>query len=390
MTPAMNRAIGAMLTAHPMFRVNFVEVGVEDNSVYATMLANKLMARDTDFDLFVISQPNMSVVDKGFFRDLSDFEGIAANFDQMLPGIKELFSANGQIFGAPIEIPVSGLSYDPKKLEVYGLAKPTAGWTLDDYLQTLTGANDAFANTLESIGEVGFFILDGGLVDSFLWGADVTLSDMVQLYEKLYTIWQAGGMELSTDILIPGVFTNERLTYFMDESDYYEIALPAISRERAMIPLFDADARYSVMITALSINLDSPNQALAAEFLELLTSKETEDALLADSIWRYNNRHLWAGALPYHTEEEMATPAYKLAAESVANHSYLYEREAMAAEPGYQLYKEALSRSIADRSCHWELNIFARESFEAVTRGELTPQAAAEAVYKRLLMVRDE
>jgi len=388
MTPAMNRAIGGMLAKHPMFRVNFVETN--EYNVYRQMLASRLMARDVDFDLFVIEQANMPVVEKRFFRNLADFEGIAANFDQMLPGIKELFSADGQIFGAPIAMPVGGLSYDTATLEAYGLAAPTAGWTSDDYLQMLTGANDAFANTSESIGAVSFFDFYIGVADSFYWGEDVTLSDMVRLYETTLAIWQAGGIELSTDIDIQGVFADERPTMFMTEFDYWNIAPTPVTREKAMNPLFDADARYSVMITALAINLDSPKQDLAAEFLELLTSKETEDALLADSIWRYDNRHLSVGSVPYATKEEMASPAYKLAAEKSANYSYLYEREAMMAEPGYQLYKEALYRSIADRCYHWELNVFARESFEAVTRGETTPQAAAEAVYKRMLLMRDE
>ncbi|MBQ8187028.1 MAG: hypothetical protein IJ037_09200 [Clostridia bacterium] len=78
------------------YPVKISETYLSDNTdEYNNTMAKKLMAGDTDFDIFEISSAMLIEMGAGYCAELTDYPLLAFYYDQMLPGMKELCSLDG-------------------------------------------------------------------------------------------------------------------------------------------------------------------------------------------------------------------------------------------------------------------------------------------------------
>jgi len=361
------KTYAAFLEENPLFRLEYVEALDWDS--YQTNTIKKLMANDTDFDLFTINENMPNVIEKGYYEDLMPYVGVARNFDNMLPGLRALFSHNGKIIGVPVSLRLDGYTYTPASLATYNIKNPEPMLTIQDYRRLFDEASMPFA-----IGSITFLDMYANLASAFAEGRDIKQSDVTTFYEDMLAIHKAGGLAgITGDMqgLFQSVFLNE-----------YSGTLPHVS-----VPAYKENTGVAVAYTALVINPNSKNKELAAAYLAMLTSPDMENAFLdeyiplLDSI--YGHSH----------EGEEPDEAHKAAdlryMEEQAGYLYLYEREAMRDNEAYQLYTSVLAQSVR-RYANSSLYMFARETFERLTRDEVTADKAGELVYKKMLLMRDE
>jgi len=367
-----SKAYAAFLEEHPLLRLEYIEI--TDYQAYESGLAKKLMANDTDFDLFVLDANMSSVLDKSYFTDLSVYENIADNFNKMLPGYRELFSVNNAIYGVPIFFDADAYVYNSERLDFYGIEQPTLVPTLSEYLGIFSNAKEQFQTDGVSAGHLLFHRFFGSLVASFFAGNDVQLSDISGFLESMLAVNNAGGMA-SPNTYGNGLFQESMLCNYT-------------RTDRLMMsPVYKENAKLAVSVISLCVNVNSKNKELAAEYLAMLTSPEIETAFLDEYIPMldvlYSHSHDEIEIDEAHIKTDL------LAAEEIAQYQYLYERDTMQENENYQIYKEVISNA-SRRYYNGDIYVFAMQAFERLANNEISLEKAAENVYSKMLMVRDE
>ena len=76
---------------------------IEDTDEYQFAMAKKLLAGDTDFDIFYVSTEMADLMKGQYYEDLSQYPLLNGYYDRMVPGVKELCT----IDGVPALVPVN-------------------------------------------------------------------------------------------------------------------------------------------------------------------------------------------------------------------------------------------------------------------------------------------
>ena len=364
---------GMMGDLHPNLTVDYVRHGGMDE--YYDTLIRKLMAKDTDFDLFVIDPGMYEVIAKSMFEDLSQHAGIAQNVAAMVPGMQNLLSQDGKIIGAPLRINIPYITYSNLPLARYGIQPPTEPvMTLDGYKALFSGVTDSFQWEHPTVAVNPRYLFEQYIAGFLTGEKEVTEAGVAALMGELKDMLDAG--MLTEDFSWEGLFAVKE-SFYMD----YKTA-------RALLPLLDADSRTVVGVDLLCVNPYAANKELALEFLELMTSPDTEALVRENTIasgyeglqFQWSN----AGVPPEPLTEEMK---YTFMAESYS--TFLFENPYLADNEWFALYKDVISNSIRAAESNAIQQSF-QASFGVFAEGRVTVEAAAENVYKRMLMVRDE
>ncbi len=92
----------------PVQIVQYGNIGEEyDTEIYENKIKTKLLAEDSDFDIYLMDDPHDdnfldSLLKKGAYVPLEEFEGVSNNFDNMYDGVRDMMSYEGHIFGIPL------------------------------------------------------------------------------------------------------------------------------------------------------------------------------------------------------------------------------------------------------------------------------------------------
>ena len=367
-----SRAYAAFLEKHPMFRLEFIEVN--DLQAYNTGLASKLMANDSEFDLFVLDSNMSSILDKGHYTDLSIYTDIIDNINKMLPGYKELLSIDNAVYGVPIRISINTYAYSSETLDYYDIKQPKLIPTMSEYLDMFANANEQMQLDNVTAGQITLHQFFSSLSASFFTEKDVQLSDVAFLYETVLAMYEVGAI-VTADTYGEGIFHG---TYI---NDY------ARANQIMMSPVYKEGAKLAGNVTTLCLNPSSKNKELAAAYLANLISPEIETAYLDEYIPMLALLHSHS-----HVEielDESHIQADLLEAEEGASFPYLFEREVMKDNINYQMYKEVF-QNMTRRYFNGDINAFAMQTFEKLINNEISLEKAAENVYNKMLMVRDE
>jgi len=383
---ALAKAYAAFTKENPLFHLEFVEVS--DVELYYANIAKKLMANDADFDLFEVDGNMSDIIGKSYYVDLSAYEPIVRNYEQMLPGIKSLFTSDGQLFGIPAWfIMINSYTYDSTVFAHYGIKQPTTFMTAKEYLSLFANASEDITSGKVSIGDLQFLDVYQSLSAAFFGGQDIQQNEIATFLQTMADIYHAGGlMDLTSNW--------EGLLKSQNFNDY-------TMRGNVMVaPAYAENADFAVFCTALCVNPNTANADLAADFLSVLSSPEIETAYLDENVMQqeyYND--LMGNEEAYHSHsehadedndhvEEYASESSNYAEEQLS-YSYLYERESMQDNAMYGLYKEYLSQSIR-RYYNADLSSFAWDTFMKLVNDEVTVDKAADLLYRKMKMVRDE
>jgi ABC-type glycerol-3-phosphate transport system substrate-binding protein len=106
---------------------------------FAEKLRTKLLAGDSDYDIFLINDPTndnllSSILTHDLYEPLDNYDGVVSNFNQMYKGIRSMMSNNGKLFGVPYSLYIRGnkIEFD---FSQYGYTAPGKHWTNNDLWQ---------------------------------------------------------------------------------------------------------------------------------------------------------------------------------------------------------------------------------------------------------------
>jgi ABC-type glycerol-3-phosphate transport system substrate-binding protein len=245
-----------------------VEINIishEDNRFEKMKL--KLLANDTDFDLFMIdTSTGIDIFNKGAYEPLDGYPGVMKNISEMYPGMQKLLKYNGKTVGIPMQqVVMTTYAFNEELARKYDIAPPIIEngiWTLDEYYEYAKYVKEK----------------SGGVVylSSILWIRAYTTEyinpvtgELTDDGENLKRIikWNKDFEELWDDN-IKSNYENNLLKWSMSGYNmlYDETLIP--------VPFINKNAKIRTMYWMLCVNKYSRNKELAAQFLEYMTSEE--------------------------------------------------------------------------------------------------------------------
>ena len=348
----------------------------------------KLLAGDDDFDMFLVSHNTYpharaqfnGMLRKEYFASMGDL-GLAALFDGMLPGVKELCEADGDILLAPLGFRFHGwlLRMEPaRRLHINPAVIPGTAVAFTDYL---LGIRDE----LES-EQIAY---DNG------WG----ISHHIGMYEEQYVneymthgahtqeLWDA--LVYAVDGLCQSGLLDSEIGEWVSESNIVPYEFPVIyytdvliheyanlidgsaghdygheQDDTALMPYLrlTEDARIPIESGFfLAVNKGSQNQAPAADYLSTLLSRAFHD-YYKDTI-------------------------------TYDNHWNIYDSPTLAGSPSNRWYRASLansSRSQVDAYGYYAVRYIHFADYMRYHNGEITSAEWKAKVDRQLEFLRDE
>jgi ABC-type glycerol-3-phosphate transport system substrate-binding protein len=337
--------------------IKTVEIYLEE---YAEKVIKKLMAKDTDFDLFYMWD-NDNLIKSNYYEDLSKYEQIAHNHDKMLPGIRSLMSYDNKIYGVPTSITFRGFDYDPTDVIDLGLQFPENTWTISDFYDFAVKNKEIIEKEQKPL--LNFYHVLGidtmfntSLYVSYLQGVELSSDELASHFEKLKIMLEE---ELFT------VNLNYKGKTIIDDS--YINSLGESMLRLAPVTL-NEDCGYLASIQYISLNPSSQNKDLAVELLAAFTDSE----IRKKSIFQEIGSQMQFNVTPDFFE--------------VPNiFNYYSELDQFKS---HQLYRALLKKSYRDIRIQGYAEI--GYLFEDFMNGKRTAQSAADEIIQRLDMIKYE
>ncbi|GHU38381.1 hypothetical protein FACS1894105_12270 [Clostridia bacterium] len=250
-----------------------------DPADYTDKLRTKLLANDSDFDVFFLQDPNNgmllnSILENSAFEPLNEYSGVVDNFENMFSGLKSIMTYNGNIFAVPLDVSPYITYGANENFQKYGIDSPNLNpvysdlWKLCDDLIASGNKNvgvlpDNYYNTL-------FYSYTQNAIDTNNLDKDA-LRELLQNVKKhsdagvLY-----GDADMGKDALLSFGYSTNYFYYFMrPEGRFHQYP------QNGVISMFSPDGKdYCLINDCAAVNKFSQNKDFAAKFLEVLTSKE--------------------------------------------------------------------------------------------------------------------
>ena len=307
--------------------------GLSDNTQsYHLALAEKLAAGDDDFDLFFLGgtqyAPNLvilnGIIADGLLQPLDEL-GLAPLYDDMLPGIQELCSANGRILLAPVQL-------DFHTLSVCHRVYRDLGYAVEDMPRTTDELAAFFQANLAAVEAMDY---------SMYFGAGDSLLNAVSAQYAVVYNENPESAPAAWDAFLRFLNESEKYWNRSDSYNYVNRNLPLFHiRERGLVvggriipdvpggyyasdyymrmpvPQLVENTKHPLASSLfIGVNPNSKNLALVTEFLRVYLSKQYHDyrAAQADaSGWGFRALSAVFYDLPRLNPAEFPTfPIYK-------------------------------------------------------------------------------
>ncbi|MBQ8624076.1 MAG: extracellular solute-binding protein [Oscillospiraceae bacterium] len=313
---------------------------------YESSVRTKLLAQDTDFDLFIADTALLrSVLENSAYESLDAYEGLSANFDNVLAdGVRELMSTDEGLFGVPLTVSFWGC------LELVEEADIPKDWSLQDMFsvcESLEGGDkkllrDRFMLTRTVCNYVEDMVQKDGAVN------EEELSEFFATLKKYN----------DTGVLCDGD-KEYVLTYGLVPYNYGTLNANDFEGSIMVLAPTRSGTRYLEVEKTMLINRSSESKEVAAELLTLMTS---EDVV-------YDNECLMIGAdVTKYTYYASLDDAKQ---EMIEFTSKTYQN----AKPSFLGIIDGLPQFIAD------------EVMNPLFDGEITPEEAAEKLKSHVAYV---
>jgi len=187
----------------PAIALDFVEIKASSNTNaipametiaahYYDTIALKLLAGDDDFDMFLIGSQSYQhargqvhdMLNKNYFVSMETL-GLAALYDDMLPGVKGLCTADGAILLAPIRFVFTGrmMKRDAlSRLNISAGDMPRTAKGFTDFILSLCGTMESTQTLLVDTFDPGIFIE---------WFAGQYVAEYMDYGENMQAMWDA-------------------------------------------------------------------------------------------------------------------------------------------------------------------------------------------------------
>ena len=341
--------------------VNGISVTIEETYIgttlnsdeYMSTMAKKLLAGDSDFDLFCVNTRMSSLFKEGYYEDLTKYPVLNAYYDLMLPGVTSLCTVGETLSFVPASLSTTMALADTTLTG--GKAHPIPE-LLDDMLPYMNSLSDTLQDN------DGYFIRSG-LVRSVMdmWFDQYLANFMAKTVdddtayadlEKLYTAVQdmLNHPSVSVDRSATSYGGRVSQSYFSQIDNFGYNSARKDSEIIAATPKINAAYGEPFYGSFYAINPNSENKELAALFLAFFMENSREDS----RIYTGTTQHT----------EETRTDVSDLFRNQLENGIRAYELS------GWLMY----------------LN----EKVDGILNGTLTPADAAEETFRYLKMTRDE
>ena len=271
---------------------------------YYQTLVKKLLAGDDDFDLFFIGGEYYEycleylngMIDNRYLKPLDNL-GLAPLYDDMLPGVKELCSANGQIVLVPMKMDFTGHWTNYNMLRALGLDIHDTPQTIDELIaffpQYEQAAKDYGAGlyydrsgalrTLSMQYAVAFHESDPKADE--MWDTLIRFADSLDRYERVRQP-DEGYLAAARTLF---KMSDRNMVVGNKAYDDYTLEHTGIQQNDAYCstkaPLLTADSTRPLSSAMfVGVNPNSKNFELVAEFLDIYLSKSYHDYRVTQTL----------------------------------------------------------------------------------------------------------
>ena len=323
---------------------------------YPEWLAKKLMAGDTDFDMFFLNETNYKMLQPRYFTDLTENAELAARFSDMMPGVKDLAIIDGKLALIPFGIYFNGYMYTRETAENAGFSLPIHPESLNEFYDFVYANTTAVANAnLEMFHPMGPSKFAADYFTAFASNFMVreTGADKAALAELIDTL-----VKFAAEDIYTYQSENWRLS-LLRESSAGNVLL--IDEEAFALPKYSPAAKSPAQCSFFGVNPNSANKANVFKFFNRALDKD----IFAGGATFLKSRD-W-----YHLGET------------------LYDYDFLDDNVDFQYYKEMLADSI--RMAH-DVDLVSKFTldFESCLAGELTKDELVDRTFHALEMARDE
>lgn len=318
---------------------------------YAHAMAKKLMAGDTNFDLFYVSTEMAQLFDARYYEDLTRYSRLSRDyFDEMVPGLKNICTIDGRLSLVPLSLNAQIMVIDNSLAEgtvtfprtVAELLNLADSVTLTDgsYLMGGTRAATILRKLFEEFA-ANYILSD--IAD------ETALADLTNLYEMCTLLGENAKMLLSR-----GYNTQKRMiTFGMNNGmDVYFRG----DIQSGSLPKINENYKTPVSGEFWAINPNSENKELAGAFLLCFLGQNRVNTFMGTGVYYANDE------LPESTPEVMAIR---------------------------ELFRQQLTEGIRSYEAP-DVFAYVDMHFKQIKNGEITSAEAAAELMRYLRMVKFE
>ncbi|MBQ2724970.1 MAG: extracellular solute-binding protein [Clostridia bacterium] len=315
---------------------------------YISIMAKKLLAGDTDFDIFIVTNDMMSLLKEEYYEDLSQYRLIDESVNDMIPGVKELCTVGNTLALCPIVLTPQILRVQNDRI-ASGYTPPSSFAELVN----LAGTATLSGNNVKLMSGYTHLWMVLPWFNQYAANFMARTVDDTQAKADLTGLYRNAAELLTAESVAYGEEANSLKSAMTTADNYGKSA--GVPAGQSVLPIVPAAGGYRQAVegTFYAVNPNSPNKELAAEFLACVLEKD----------WMKNGQlyNLWDENVTYQEGSEIT----------------------------YALYME----QIADSVLQWTipgLNEYVGEPLTDIISGTLTPEDAAEELFRYLKMIRDE
>jgi len=260
------------------FPSSYSEYCYPENEYY-DRLKMKLLSGEDDFDIYIINPEadwNIlnSVLGYQVYEALENYEGISKNIGEMLDGTIDIMTQDGHIFGVPISVSQYYELGISKSAKEYGLPIPDIDWSDADFWELCEAYESRRSNGVYLCNDAVPLGILNHYIQSGIISGRIDKARVAEILVNITRYTKSG--------VIANEVSREMLSYeFKSMLLYGYYPNYTISDEEApagfikTVKMPSVDGVSCMTVSGLMIaNPKSKNKAAAAEFLELVTSKE--------------------------------------------------------------------------------------------------------------------
>lgn len=285
--------------------------GVKVNTITLPFEGDEMLTRSHEMgiqpDILLTSDEGFLKLDPGHFHPLHDVAPVAAD---IYPKILSAFTADDRLYALPVTFSPVFLVYNALQFDRFGAGRPTAGWTLQDFLhaaQLLTrdtdgdGLYDVYGLGLSSSSSRWLsFFLRQNITFRPAEGEGLNTEGIVKtltfLQSLLYRYRVAPIYALNNYALLRTLFEEGKVAMMQTTSFVFRNEKHAFEPNIAVLPYGSSD-RNLLIANALLLPKSGRNGELAKLFLECVLDAALQEQLVLEgrflSVLRHvNSRHM--------------------------------------------------------------------------------------------------
>ena len=331
---------------------SYQEMGVISNKEeYAHAMAKKLMAGDSNFDIFYVSTEMAQLFDSQYYEDLTRYSRLSRDyFDEMVPGLKDICTIDGRLALVPIgmsanimvinnSLATDTVTFPRTVADLLNLAD-TVTLTDNSYFMGGTRAATIVRDLFEEFS-ANYILSD---IDD-----ETALADLTNLYESCLLL------TAKENILTSRGYTTQKLLISFGINNGLDVTFHG-DIQSGSLPKINENYKTPISGEFWAINPNSKNKELAGAFLLCFLGQNRIKTYMGTGVYYMNDE------LPESTPEDMAIR---------------------------ELFRQQLTEGIRSYEAP-DVFAYVDMHFKQIKNGEITVAEAAAELMRYLRMVKFE